>query len=638
MRQYLTSVENIVHFFNILINWKSIVNIHRLIIIALLLSCGPLHAGVHPDPDDLLVRSKQVMGGDAWDGVAFLTTRYSVTSGGLEGTGIGIEDLESGRHVDRYDLGVVQGADGFDGEQPWSKDSNGAVIVSEAQDELEHARNIAYRAMRAFWYPGRHPAGIAWDRRETLDGRDYEVLRITPRGGRAFELWLDSDTGFVARTVERPAIGTQTTVYDDYRDVGGLMIAHHLRTTEGDARFDTVVTITEVEVNPAVDSDAFAVPEETVSEVEMAGDSVVVPFRLINNHIFIEAELNGQGPFSLLVDTGGANVLVPRAMRRLGVFGMGAIRGRGAGEETVEISLFEVERVTIAGMSMTDQTFYGIDLTSVERAGGFPIDGLVGFEVFKRFAVEIDYEHGRLTLTRPQVFEYRGDADAIPFVFDGRTPQVDGSVDGLEGTFTIDTGSRSALDIMVPFAESHDFAGRYHPRVEAVTGWGVGGPVRSRVTRARTVILGSVAIPGVLMEIAQQQGGSFTDRYRAGNIGGGLLKRFTVTFDYENRRLWMEPNGWFDEPDTFDRSGMWINLGDGGFEVIDVVDGGPATQAGLEAGDLITGIGARPAREWKLYELRQALRQQAPGTQLPVSYLRGDVQHSATLRLAELVP
>jgi len=336
--------------------------------------------------------------------------------------------------------------------------------------------------------------------------------------------------------------------------------------------------------------------------------------------------LNGQGPFTLLVDTGGANVLVPAAMQKLGLAGSGAIRGRGAGEETSAISMTRVDSLTIGGMTMGDQTFYGVDLSDVERAGGFPFDGLVGYEVFKRFVVEIDYAHGRLTLMRPEIFRYTGNAEPIAFTFNGQIPQVQGSIDGFEGSFTLDTGSRSSLDIMGPFAERHDFIGRYQPKIETITGWGLGGPVHSKVTRARSLKLGHIELNDVVMELPQQTAGYFTDRYRAGNIGGGVMKRFTVIFDYQNKLMWLEPNGWHDEPDRFDRSGMWINLGEAGFEVIDVVVGGPAARAGLQPGDVLVAINGRSAGAWTLYELRQSLRQAEPGTRIALTYRRSGQQ------------
>jgi len=83
---------------------------------------------------------------------------------------------------------------------------------------------------------------------------------------------------------------------------------------------------------------------------------------------------------------------------------------------------------------------------------------------------------------------------------------------------------------------------------------------------------------------------------------------------------------------------MWINLADNGFEVIDLVQAGPAAEGGLQTGDVITEIGGKAAGDWTLYALRQALRQKSPGTKWAVSYLRGDLGHQTQIILRELVP
>ena len=62
------------------------------------------------------------------------------------------------------------------------------------------------------------------------------------------------------------------------------------------------------------------------------------------------------------------------------------------------------------------------------------------------------------------------------------------------------------------------------------------------------------------MLLTTDKGGSNADDNLAGNIGGGILKRFVVTFDYEHNTMYLKPiAGRIADLDTFDRSGMWIN-------------------------------------------------------------------------------
>ncbi len=49
-------------------------------------------------------------------------------------------------------------------------------------------------------------------------------------------------------------------------------------------------------------------------------------------------------------------------------------------------------------------------------------------------------------------------------------------------------------------------------------------------------------VPAPVIDVALVEKGAFADPYLAGNVGGGVLKRFTVTFDYGQQKLIFEPN------------------------------------------------------------------------------------------------
>lgn len=62
-----------------------------------------------------------------------------------------------------------------------------------------------------------------------------------------------------------------------------------------------------------------------------------------------------------------------------------------------------------------------------------------------------------------------------------------------------------------------------------------------------------------------------------------------------------------------------------------VVPGGPAARAGLRAGDVITRIDGQPATS--NIQLQQLTLTKDPGDKVPVDYVRGGAQHTATLTL-----
>jgi membrane-associated protease RseP (regulator of RpoE activity) len=250
----------------------------------------------------------------------------------------------------------------------------------------------------------------------------------------------------------------------------------------------------------------------------------------------------------------------------------------------------------------------------------------------------VDYEKRLLTLSLPSAFEYRGTGTIVPFTFNEHIPQVEGSLDGISGKFDIDTGARGSVTILAPFAEKNGLTEHYGAKVAAVTGWGVGGPARGLVTRARTLRLGTLEVVGPVVDLSQQKKGAFIDPYVAGNVGAGVLKRFNVTFDYGRQRLIFEPNANYARPDAYDRAGMWINRGPEGFEVVDVVAGGPAEEAGLKVGDRITAIGGTPAGQLSLPVVRERFRTEPVGTTIKLAATRNGKPRNLKLVLRDLVP
>src|SRR5262249_31472229 len=151
-----------------------------------------------------------------------------------------------------------------------------------------------------------------------------------------------------------------------------------------------------------------------------------------------------------------------------------------------------------------------------------------------------------------------------------------------------------------------------------VTGWGLGGATRGAVARARRLTLGSLAIDNVIVDMSLQKQGALAHAAPAGNIGSGVLKRFTVTFDYGNQLILLEPSPRTGVGDSSDRSGIWINVAPDGFRVDGIVAGSPAAQAGLQTGDVLIAVDGHPAQSMLLPALRDRLRDSAPGAILRI--------------------
>ncbi len=591
------------------------------------------------DPAGILSKVKQATGGDAWDAIRTDHVKAKLTTGGMDGTIEAWDDVLKGRFVDHVALGPVTQTQGFDGGIVWSQDTSKQVRKEEGGDEREGTANEAYRRSLSYWYPDRRPGTLEYAGLKEEGGRQFQVVRITPKDGRPFDLWIDAATFLPDHVVEKMAIETRTTYLSDYRPVEGVKVPFAIRSTNGETRYDQIIALESIEFNRPVEEAAFAMPAPPPPDYAFAPGktSTTVPFELINNHIYVQAKLNGQGPFRLLCDTGGANIVTPDLAQKLGLKTEGALQGRGVGEKSEDVGLTKVEKVQVGDVTVDNQVFAVYPLATFASVEGVSSSGLIGYEVFKRFVVRVDYEKGLLTFTEPAAFTYTGKGTAVPFKFNAHIPQVDGAIDGIAGKFDIDTGSRASLSLLAPFAEKNRLKDRYAAKVEGVTGWGVGGPARSQVTRAKELRLGDVKIASPVTELSLQKEGAFVDPYVAGNVGAGVLKRFNITFDYRNQKLFFEPNANFSRPDVFDRSGMWLNSAGSAFEIVDVIAGGPADKAALHAGDRIVAVDGKQAEIIALPDLRARFRNDGPGTRIRLKVQSGDATREVVMTLRDLV-
>ena len=616
-------------------------------LMGIMLAAGLLLAAMSAQADDamqLLTQYKNASGGARWDGVKTLHSGGTLSAGGLNGEITIIQDLAGGRSSDQYKLGPLEGADGYDGHHGWTRDGGGEVAALDAPEALRRARSQAWLDARGYWYPERIAAGYGAVSARELDGRKYRVVEAQPAGGDPIVLWFDTDGGMLARVVQRQGQDTLTTMFDEYREIDGVRMAFHMITDRTDAagrtdpRARTEVRLAHVKLNDAIADADFAMPTmAATARIDDASGVTRVPFDLVNNHIYADGAVDGRKA-RFLVDTGGMNVLTPAAAKKFGIVGEGKLAGRGVGDESVDVSFAHAKEVRLGGAVLANPMFAILDLGHLPKVEGVECDGLVGYEMFRRFGVTIDYAGHTLTLAEPSKFAPPAGASAVPFELDDRIPIVAGTLDGVPVRMSVDTGSRASLTLHAPFVRDNGLVGKYRAAPDAVIGWGVGGPSRGRPARFGTLTLGDRAIVGVVGDLYTGNKGSFANPDLSANLGGGVLRRFTVAFDYTARRMYLVPNAQFGKPDAFDRSGLFL-LGDGdAFKVADVAKDSAAAKAGLQANDLIVAIDGEAVGSRTLAEWRARLRELPAGTRLKIDGRRDGKVQSVELALADRVP
>ena len=588
-----------------------------------------LAASAHcaPSVAELLDANRLAMGSRERAGT--LIQRYSYTGQGLEGWTSTKFDLQTGKFVDGADTPPIKNLDGFDGRMAWYRDLSGAFVPQNADGRRAVAVNEAYLNAQAWWRKDRGGARIQ------LGG--CNTLNVTPPEGNSFEAEFDPVTKLLSSVRQTLTFGTtQETHYSDYQRRGGLLTPTRIDTvTNDDPSTLETMRLTSLRMAAVQPASRYSMPGVRPSDWTLPpSGKVTVPFQLLNNHVILNAKVNGKGPFPFLLDSGGHDIVTPETLSALGLTSKGEAASGGAGEAKATNGYSRVDSLDVGGAVLTGQTVVTLDFSPL-AVEGIELGGMLGLEFIERFIVRIDYGRRTITIMDPKKFgalEHRASGTAVPFVFYEHMPQVRGTFDGRPALFNIDTGSRSDVTMTRPFIERQNLREAYPNGISATEGWGVGGPSKAYLVRAGAMMLGTVKVPGPIAGLSTAKKGSFSDGMYDGNVGSGALKRFVVTFDYPERTMFLKPASRLD-PDTgeFDRSGMWINLATDGLKIVDIANGGPADLAGLKIGDVITNIGGQPVAKQSLSEARSALKTATVGQPLTVDYLRAG-QH-ATVKL-----
>ena len=589
--------------------------------------------------DHLLARTLAAAGGPAWARVRTLRLEGSVRAGGLSGPCEQWIDLATARFSMRLSLGPATLSAGHDGVQAWQRSANGEVVVQDSEAGRCAAATDAWINARGWWFPARHAATVESLGRREVDGLAFDVLRCVPAGGQWVELWFDAATCLLARLVQEVLGKPSVRRFEDHREVGGLRLPFRVATGHGDPRFDRVTEFASIALDEAPPAAVFDVPGQVFGDVAFTsgGTSARLPMAIHNNHVFVDVEVDGH-PLRFMLDTGGVNLVATAAARRIGLASLGAIEARGPGDKSVASGFARAERIVIGGAVVLErQLLRVLDMPGFDDVEGVQVDGVLGVELFKRLVVRIDYARRELLLADSATFAAPPAAHSSAITFFGHFPGIAGEIDGVAGQFWLDTGNRGGLVLLVPFIEANGLRDRYATSAPTTIGWGIGGRAEGRLARGGRLVLGDVVVEAPVLRLPAGNGGALATRHVAGNIGGEILRRFVVTFDYARRAVHLEAGGAPAQAFDVDRSGLWINGHARGATVGAVMAGGPADEAGLRVDDVLTAVGGEPVHAVGLDALRRRLAEWPAGRRVVIDVLRAEAATQVTLVLRDLI-
>ena len=593
-----------------------------------------------PNASALLRQMYFASGGSHWASMTGASLRGDYDLGGLKGAFHQLIDFQHGRDVLAYDVGTTRGTQGTKRTMSWWTDEKGLTSVQDAPDALADAATESYEDRNGWFYPDPRTPAASLGRR-TQDGRSFDLVRVKPLGGRVLTLWIDGTTHRLDRVVELDAAQRENTTYfSEYRQIDGVLYPFVQRSSTGDPSDDVIMSVKAFEVRPPLSDRDFAPPPSIVDDAHLLTDGApaTIPFILKGGRIVVSVSIDGDSPLPFVLDSGFSNVLTPEAAKKLHVSMKGNLSGNGVGNSQVSVHLADIQKYAVGPAELSDQQFAIVPLPRFLTDNGSqePVAGLIGYEVFRRFVVRIDYYRRVLTLSLPtdKPQDIRG--EMLPLLFNNRFCYVKASIDGVPGYFGIDTGDEAAVTLFNSFYTAHHFPIEL-PGIKGFQG-GIGGTSSTLLTRVGSLSLGRFTLMDPLTELHFATGGAFASTLLAGNLGSQVFRNFIMTFDYSHKALYLQKSLDFGYAMSYGRTGVHLDLSGTGEIVVKAVnEGSPAALAGLRAGDQLLAIDHRSAKG-QAYSTVEDWFAPPAGQKLDVEILRGGQQEHFIITAKELLP
>jgi hypothetical protein len=416
------------------------------------------------------------------------------------------------------------------GERVWVRNANGNVRELHGV-VLRRARTDRFIATGDFLT---HPERARVLGFGDVDGRRAWRVEVTAAGGEPETLWIAVDDGTPLRTEFLDGDGPTYIDDTDWRDVQGQKIPFRSVTTDGTHAFDVVEQTTSVRIDAPIADDVFA---PLVGRRIVADGVQTVPLVPLGVHVGCTVSIDGASHV-FLVDSGAQGILIDtRLARSLRLDETGSLEVRGAVREGgMHVAL--LSHLGIGNAALDDLLVSTLDLA--DGFGGGRVEGILGYPFFASALVQLDFVDNVIRFGPPGSFDPPG--VRVDLDVDREIPEAPLRFGpSLVAPVIVDSGNSGEMLIYKAFALAHpEVVPRDGPRS---TNYGVGGSDAAYRTHLEHVELGGFPIDAPTVDVIDAKNGAFADRIDAGNIGLGVLRRFTITFDLSNAAMYVLPRG-----------------------------------------------------------------------------------------------
>ncbi|WP_256002745.1 aspartyl protease family protein [Pedobacter deserti] len=357
-----------------------------------------------------------------------------------------------------------------------------------------------------------------------------------------------------------------------------------------------------------------------------------VAFDHVRNLVIVKMYVNDKGPYNFILDTGVGPMIVTDSaiasmvdqhkLRPITIAGMGGnVVLNALACDHMKVRLGRAVASSIPAAILEDDAF------GLSAYVGMKISGLLGYDFFSSFVVDVNYSARKLRFgSGKDTPQRRGEKIDIELIGNKPHTVVELMVPGrgkIAARVVLDNGASHALSLEsldnLPFPVPDQ-------SIAANLGVGLGGPISGRIARMPEMRMGGFVFTGVLTsfpEYDRQAGLRFLET-RHGNLGADILSRFNMVIDYAGNAMYLRPNSTYRKPFEHDMSGMELFADASGsrFFIGRIEPGSPAEEAELKPGDELITVNFNRSKSLNLSALNMLLRS-GDGTILYFSVNRG---------------